>query len=188
MQIEQTALPGVLLLQPRRFGDARGFFCETWNRKAMEGHGIALDFVQDNQSLSMAKGTLRGLHYQRPPHAQDKLVRCGRGALWDVAVDIRSGSPTYGKWIGVELSAENGRQLLIPKGFLHGFVTLEPETEILYKCTDYYAPDCDGSVRWDDPDLAIDWPLNGAPVLSDKDAQAPGLAETGPVFVWEDAQ
>ncbi|MBP0484505.1 dTDP-4-dehydrorhamnose 3,5-epimerase [Sagittula salina] len=177
MEIETTALDGVMILTPRRFGDARGFFCESWNRTRMAEAGLDYDFVQDNHSLSMAPGTLRGLHFQRPPHAQAKLVRCGRGRLWDVAVDIRVGSPTYGQWVGVELSFENGRQLMIPAGFLHGFVTLEPQTEIVYKCTDTYAPDCDGAVAWNDPDLAIDWPLAGAPVLSDKDAAAPRLKD-----------
>ena len=145
------------------------------------------DFVQDNHSMSLTVGTLRGLHYQRPPHAQAKLVRCGRGRLWDVAVDIRVGSPTYGQWVGVELSFENGRQLMIPAGFLHGFVTLEPETEIVYKCTDYYAPDCDGAVAWNDPELGIDWPTSGDPVLSDKDAKAPLLSQIDNPFKWGDA-
>ena len=186
MQIETTRLPGVVILTPDRFGDDRGFFSESWSRRRLEEAGIALDFVQDNHSLSRAEGTLRGLHFQTPPHAQDKLVRCGRGALWDVAVDIRTGSPTRGQWVGVELSAENGRQLLVPRGFLHGFVTLQPDTEIVYKCSDYYAPDCDRGVRWDDPDLAIGWPLAGRdPVLSDKDARAPTLAEIESPFTWE---
>ena len=187
MQIEKTALDGVMILTPRRFGDARGFFCESWNKARMAEAGMDYDFVQDNHSVSMAVGTLRGLHYQRPPHAQAKLVRCGRGRLWDVAVDIRAGSPTYGQWVGVELSFDNGKQLMIPAGFLHGFVTLEPETEIVYKCTDYYAPDCDGAVAWDDPSLGIDWPLTGAPVLSDKDAKAPRLAEIDNPFAWGQA-
>ncbi|MEM1342888.1 MAG: dTDP-4-dehydrorhamnose 3,5-epimerase, partial [Pseudomonadota bacterium] len=126
MQIEQTTLSGVLILTPARFGDARGFFSESWNKKRMEEHGIEMEFVQDNHSISGEVGTLRGLHYQSPPHAQDKLVRCGQGRVFDVAVDIRVGSPTYGQWTGVELSAENGKQLLVPKGFLHGFVTREP--------------------------------------------------------------
>ena len=137
MQVTQTALPGVLLLKPARFGDVRGFFSESWNRKTLAEHGITLDFVQDNHSLSAAVGTVRGLHFQAPPHAQDKLVRCGRGALFDVAVDIRKGSPTYGQWVGYDLTAENGLQLLIPKGFLHGFATRAPDTEIIYKCTEY---------------------------------------------------
>ena len=185
MQIEHTPLPGLLVLTPRRFGDARGFFCESWNRRTLAEHGIELDFVQDNQSLSAAPNTVRGLHFQAPPHAQDKLVRCGRGALFDVAVDARKGSPTYGRWFGIELSAETGKQLLVPKGFLHGFATREAETEILYKCTDYYAPDCDGAVRFDDPDLGIDWGLTGEPVLSEKDAAAQGFAGFDSPFEWE---
>jgi len=187
MQVETTPLPGLLVLTPRRFGDARGFFCESWNRQRMEEAGIELDFVQDNQSLSAAPNTVRGLHFQAPPHAQDKLVRCGRGALFDVAVDIRRGSPTYGHWFGTELSAGNGRQLLVPKGFLHGFATRAAETEILYKCTDYYAPECDGAVRFDDPALGIDWGLSGDPVLSDKDAAAQGFAGFDSPFEWEGA-
>ena len=183
MQIETTRLPGVLILTPARHGDARGFFSETWNRRALAGAGIDLDFVQDNQSLSGAANTLRGLHFQAPPHAQDKLVRCGRGALFDVAVDIRKGSPSYGAWVGAELSAENGRQMLVPKGFLHGFVTRQPDTEILYKCTDYYAPDCDGAVHWGS--CGIDWGLAGDPVLSARDAAAPPLSEFDSPFVWE---
>ncbi|MGE4325709.1 MAG: dTDP-4-dehydrorhamnose 3,5-epimerase [Pseudodonghicola sp.] len=183
MQIDPTPIPGLLVLTPRRFGDARGFFSESWNRKTLDGQGIALDFVQDNHSLSAQVGTIRGLHYQAPPHAQDKLVRCGRGALYDVAVDIRRGSPTYGQWFGLELSAENGKQLLVPKGFLHGFVTRAPETEICYKCTDYYAPECDGAVRWDS--CGIDWGLSGDPVLSDKDAAALPFAGLVSPFIWE---
>ena len=158
----------------RRFGDARGFFAETWNRRTLAEAGIDADFVQDNHSVSAAKDTLRGLHYQAPPHAQGKLVRCGRGRLFDVAVDLREESPAYGRWTGVELSAENGRQLWIPAGFLHGFLTLENDTEVVYKCTDYYAPTADGAVRWDS--CGIDWPISDAPVLSEKDADAPPLA------------
>jgi dTDP-4-dehydrorhamnose 3,5-epimerase len=188
LQIEETALPGVLILTPRRFGDARGFFAETWNRRLLAGHGIATDFVQDNHSLSAQANTLRGLHFQAPPHAQAKLVRCGRGRLFDVAVDIRRGSPTYGRWVGVELSAENGRQLLIPEGFLHGFVTREPDTEIVYKCSDFYEPSADGAVRFDDPAIGIDWGLTGDPVLSAKDAAAPTLAALGTPFIWEGAR
>ena len=183
MQIEETTLPGVLVLTPKRFGDARGFFSESWNRRTLAEHGITRDFVQDNHSLSAAAGTIRGLHFQAPPHAQAKLVRCGRGALFDVAVDIRRGSPTYGQWIGLELSFENGRQLLIPEGFAHGFVTRQPDTEICYKCTDYYAPDCDGALRRDSCGIA--WGLSGDPVLSDKDAAAPPLAAFDSPFVWE---
>ena len=192
VQVLKTGLPGVLVIVPVRHGDHRGFFSETWNRPRMAALGLELDFVQDNQSLSAARGTLRGLHYQSPPHAQDKLVRCGRGRLWDVAVDIRRGSPTFGHWHGEELSAANGRQLLVPKGFLHGFVTLEPDTEILYKCTDVYAPQCDGAVRWDDPDLAIAWPAealgDAGPTLSAKDAAAPRLRDIVSPFVWNAAE
>ncbi|GKY88626.1 dTDP-4-dehydrorhamnose 3,5-epimerase [Sinisalibacter aestuarii] len=185
MKVEATALEGVLILTPERFGDNRGFFSETWNRARMAEAGLDLDFCQDNHSFSAIRGTVRGLHFQSPPDAQAKLVRCGRGRLYDVAVDIRRGSPGYGRWVGVELSFENGRQLLIPEGFLHGFVTLEPDTEIAYKCSAFYAPGSDGAVRFDDPDIGIDWPLEpGAAVLSQKDANAPRLRDiTSPFTV-----
>jgi len=182
MKIEETALEGVLILTPARFGDDRGWFCETWNATRMAAAGLDFAFVQDNHSRSAAAGTLRGLHYQRPPHAQDKLVRCTAGVILDVAVDIRRGSATCGQWVGVELSAANGRQLLVPKGFLHGFVTRAPDTEVQYKCTDLYAPDCDGAVRWDDPEIGIDWGLSGPPVLSGKDAVAPVLRDVDTPF------
>ena len=183
MLIEKTELDGVLILTPTRHGDARGFFSESWNAARMREAGLAYDFVQDNHSVSATKGTVRGLHYQSPPHAQAKLVRCGRGALFDVAVDFRAGSPTWGKWVGVDLTQDNGRQLMIPAGFLHGFVTRSPDTEIIYKCTDYYAPDCDGAVRWDDPDIGIDWGLAPADaVLSEKDARAPRLSDVSSPF------
>lgn len=185
MQIEETALRGVLVLTPARFGDARGFFSESWNRKTLESKGITLDFVQDNHSVSAAVNTLRGLHFQAPPHAQAKLVRCGRGRIFDVAVDIRRGSPTWGKWFGLELSAENGKQLLIPAGFLHGFATREPDSEILYKCSDHYAPECDGAVLWSS--CGIDWGLAGAPVLSAKDAAAVPFDSFESPFTWEGA-
>nr|WP_319386751.1 dTDP-4-dehydrorhamnose 3,5-epimerase [uncultured Roseibium sp.] len=175
MIVEKTGLSGVLLITPKRFGDDRGFFSESWSKRAFSEIGIDIDFVQDNHSLSATTGTVRGLHFQAPPHAQAKLVRCGRGRIFDVAVDIRRGSPTYGNWFGTDLSFENGRQLLVPAGFLHGFMTLEPDSEIVYKCSDFYAPDCDGAVRWDS--CGIDWPLAGIePVLSEKDAAAPALA------------
>jgi len=185
VQIEDTPLSGVKILTPNRFGDARGFFSESWNKQLLADHGITLEFVQDNHSMSAQVGTVRGLHFQSPPQAQDKLVRCGQGALFDVAVDIRKGSPTYGAWFGIELSAENGRQLLVPKGFLHGFITRAPNTEIIYKCTDYYAPDCDGAVHWDS--CGISWDHDGAALLSDKDVAAPSLAEFDSPFVWEGA-
>jgi dTDP-4-dehydrorhamnose 3,5-epimerase len=181
MLIEPTALADVLIVTPRRFGDARGWFMETWNASAMAAAGLERPWVQDNHSFSASKGTLRGLHYQSPPRAQDKLVRCSRGAILDVAVDIRAGSPGYGRWVGVELSAENGRQLLVPKGFLHGFVTLTDAVEVQYKCSDVYSPEHDGAVRWDDPAIGIDWGVT-APVLSEKDARAPLLAAIGTPF------
>ncbi|MEX0311668.1 MAG: dTDP-4-dehydrorhamnose 3,5-epimerase [Tateyamaria sp.] len=184
MEITQTGLPGLLILEPRRHGDARGFFSESWNKARMAEHGLHYDFVQDNHSLSDAVGTVRGLHYQAPPHGQAKLVRCGRGALYDVVVDIRVGSPTYGQWFGTELTFENGLQLLIPEGFLHGFVTRAPGTEIIYKCTDYYAPSADGAVHWDS--CGIDWGLDTAPLLSDKDAAAPRFADFTSPFEWRD--
>ena len=176
MIVEETSLPGVLLIQPKRFGDQRGFFSESWNKRTFAKHGIEAEFVQDNHSLSATKGTVRGLHFQAPPHAQAKLVRCGHGRIFDVAVDIRKGSSTYGNWFGVELSFDNGKQLFVPEGFLHGFMTLEENSEIIYKCTDFYAPECDGAVRWDS--CGIEWPLSIAdPVLSEKDAVAPALAD-----------
>lgn len=183
MQTQPTSLPEVLILTNRRFQDARGWFSETWNAAAMAEAGIDLTWVQDNHSFSAGKGTIRGLHYQSPPRAQDKLVRCTRGAILDVAVDFRVGSPRFAQWVGVELSAENGRQLLVPKGFLHGFVTLTDDTEVQYKCSDLYSPQNDGAVRWNDPTIGIDWG-NAAPVLSDKDAKAPLLAEIVSPFQW----
>lgn len=185
MEIEPTGLPGVLKLSPRRFKDDRGFFAETYNRRTCNEAGITEDFMQDNHSLSVEMGTVRGLHFQGPPHAQAKLVRCGRGAIFDVAVDIRRGSPTYGQWVGYELSAENGAQLFIPAGFAHGFVTLQPESEIVYKCSDYYAPETEGAVRWDDPAISIEWPLSTKALLSGKDAKAPLLADLNSPFLWE---
>ena len=185
MLIEQTLLPDVLILTPKRFGDDRGWFMETFNAARVTEAGLSLTFVQDNHSMSAKVGTLRGLHFQTPPHAQDKLVRCSKGAILDVAVDIRRGSPSYGKWVGVELTAENGKQLLVPKGFLHGFVTCAENTEVQYKCTDVYAPDCDGGIRWDDPDIGIDWGLTGDPVLSAKDTVAPLLRDYDSPFVYE---
>lgn len=185
MVIEETFLPSILILTPHRFGDNRGFFSESWNRCRMAKAGIDVDFVQDNHSLSREAGTLRGLHFQTPPHAQTKLVRCARGSLFDVAVDIRQGSPTFGQWVGKVLSEDNGKQLFIPAGFAHGFVTLEPCSEIVYKCSDYYAPETEGSIRWDDPTIGIDWPLTGAPILSEKDAVASLLAEVDTAFTFE---
>jgi dTDP-4-dehydrorhamnose 3,5-epimerase len=185
MQIKDSPLPGVKILTPERYEDNRGFFSESWNKRALAEHGIDIDFVQDNLSLSVEVNTVRGLHAQSPPHAQDKLVRCGKGRFFDVAVDIRKGSPTFGKWFGIELSSENGRQLLVPKGCLHGFATYEPDTEIVYKCSDYYAPECDSAVRFDDPAIGIDWGMTGEPLLSVRDAEAPLLADFDNPFIWQ---
>ena len=176
----------VTVLCPRRFEDSRGWFSETWNKSKLEAAGISLDFCQDNQSFSRPKGTLRGMHFQAPPFAQTKLVRCLRGRIFDVAVDIRRASPTFGKWVGLELSAENGKQLLIPKGYAHAFLTLEPDCEIAYKVDAYYSAECDGGVAWDDPAIGIDWPLEGgSPVLSDKDQVLPRLGDLTVDFPYD---
>ena len=181
MDVEATAIADVKIITPRRFGDHRGFFSEVYNKRALAEAGIELEFVQDNHSLSAEVGTVRGLHFQTPPMAQDKLVRVTRGAVLDVAVDVRTGSPTYGKHVAVELSAENWRQLLVPIGFAHGFCTLEPDTEVMYKVTNYYSAEHDGGVAWDDPALGIEWPVKDA-VLSEKDRGLPRLADLGDVF------
>jgi dTDP-4-dehydrorhamnose 3,5-epimerase len=179
MKVIRTAIEDVLILEPKLFGDERGFFMESFNQRAFNdavGHEVA--FVQDNHSRS-AKGVLRGLHYQTPPHAQGKLVRVTQGSVFDVAVDIRRDSSTYGRWVGVELSAANHRQLWIPPGLAHGFLVTSESADFLYKTTGYYQPKAEGSVRWNDPQLAIAWPLNGLqPVLSPKDEAAPLLANT----------
>ena len=176
MQVTKTDLEGVLILEPKVFGDARGWFMETWSARKFEAAVLIFDFVQDNQSYSAQKGTLRGLHYQRAPFAQAKLVRCTRGKLFDVAVDIREGSETFAQWVGVELTAENKKQLLIGRGFAHGFLTLTDDVEIQYKADNFYAPDCDGNIRWNDEEIGIDWPF--APtILSGKDIKAPSLKE-----------
>ena len=174
MQIERTPIEGVWVITPRRFEDARGFFSESWSRAAMAEAGLDIDFVQDNHSLSRAQGTLRGLHYQAPPVAQAKLVRCGRGRLLDVAVDARRGSLTYGEWFAAELGFADGRQMLVPEGCLHGFATLTPDAEVIYKCSAPYSPEHDGAVLWSS--AGIDWGVSD-PVLSDKDARAPAFAE-----------
>ena len=174
MRIVPTTIPEVLIVEPKVFGDARGFFMESFNQAAFDAAvGQAVTFVQDNHSRS-ARGVLRGLHYQRAPHAQGKLVRVAQGCVFDVAVDLRAGSATVGRWVGVELSGENHRQLWIPPGFAHGFLVLSERADFLYKTTDYYAPECEGAIRWDDPTLAIAWPDTGfAPQVSAKDAAAP---------------
>ena len=171
MQIRATALPDVKVLTPRRFGDARGYFSETWSAGRMAEAGLDLAFVQDNESLSATKGTLRGLHYQAPPFAQAKLVRVAMGAILDVAVDARCGSPTFGRWVAEEISAENGAQILVPRGFLHGFVTLVPDTLVIYKVDNVYDGASDGSVAWNDADIGVDWGVADV-VLSDKDRKA----------------
>ena len=188
MQVETTRLTDVKMLSPRRFGDGRGYFCETWNSQKLAEAGIEIDFVQDNESVSRYAGTVRGLHYQAPPFAQAKLVRVVSGSILDVAVDVRVGSPDYGKWVSVELSACNGRQLLVPRGFLHGFVTLAPETHVIYKVDNFYNAEADGAVIWNDPDLAIDWTVSSdAVALSAKDAAAPGFSDWVSPFVYEGA-
>lgn len=178
MLIRPLGLDGVFEISPRKFGDDRGFFSETYNAKSFAEAGIDLTFVQDNHSYSAAKGVVRGLHYQLPPFAQDKLVRVTRGAILDVAVDIRKSSPTFGKWVALEVSAEKWNQILVPKGFAHGFMTLVENTEVIYKVTDYYSPEHDRSIRFDDPAIGIDWPLPSSGVqLSDKDQKAPLFAD-----------
>jgi dTDP-4-dehydrorhamnose 3,5-epimerase len=182
----RLAIPDVILVQPKRFGDHRGFFEETFHAARYAEGGIEGPFVQDNHSLSAEVGTLRGLHFQTEPSPQGKLVRCTRGRIVDVAVDIRKGSPTYGQHVAEELSAENGRQLWVPVGFAHGFATLEPNTEVQYKVTGYYDPDADAGMAWDDPALGIDWRLGGrAPVLSDKDTKHHVLSELPDYFTYK---
>ncbi len=176
MQITKTKLEGVLIIEPKVFGDARGWFMETWSARKFEAAGLNFNFVQDNQSYSAHRGTLRGLHYQTAPFAQAKLVRCTRGKLLDVAVDIREGSETFAKWIAVELTAENKKQLMIPRGFAHGFLTLTDDVEIQYKADNFYSPNCDGNIIWNDAEIKIDWPFEPT-ILADKDAKAPTLRE-----------
>lgn len=176
MPVIKTDLSGVIIVEPQVFGDARGWFMETWSKAKFEAAGLHYDFVQDNQSFSAHKGTLRGLHYQLNPMAQAKLVRCTRGKILDVAVDIRQNSPQFAKWVAVELSADNKRQLMIPRGFAHGFITLTDDVEIQYKVDNLYAPHFEGNIRWDDPQIGIDWQIQPT-ILADKDAKAPTLKE-----------
>lgn len=181
--IERLAIPEVLVLTPTRHQDARGFFSETYSRRGLEAAGLAIDFVQDNHALSVAAGTVRGLHFQTPPFAQDKLVRVTRGSILDIAVDIRVGSPTYGQHVSAIISADAGNQILVPAGFAHGLVTLEENTEVLYKVSAYYAPDHDKGLLWNDPDLGIDWQIDPArALLSDKDKVQPRLADLPAYF------
>lgn len=184
MQIIETFIEGLKILEPKVFGDHRGWFMETYNEGALKEAGIDIQFVQDNQSFSATKGTLRGLHYQLNPKAQTKLVRCTKGAIYDVAVDIRKGSPTFGKWFGLELSADNKKQLLIPQGFAHGFMTLTEDVEVQYKVDNLYAPDCDRGIIWNDPEINVEWPLEITPILSEKDEKAPLLKDADNNFTY----
>jgi dTDP-4-dehydrorhamnose 3,5-epimerase len=177
-------IESVLIITPTRHGEHRGFFGETYSLKRYAELGVDVEFVQDNHSLSALPGTMRGLHFQAPPHAQAKLVRCGRGAIFDVVVDIRKGSSTYGHWVGHELTAENGHQIYVPIGFAHGFVTLCTNSEIVYKCSDYYDPETEGALIWNDPEIGIDWPVTTDLTISDKDKTAKLLTEFESPFVF----
>lgn len=179
--ITPLALPDLLLITPKRHGDARGWFAETWSRRAFEAAGIAADFVQDNQAFNAKRGTVRGLHFQLAPHPQAKLVRVLKGAIFDVAVDVRPGSATFGRWAAATLTADAGEQLFVPRGFAHGYCTLTDDCELAYKVDGLYAPDREGGVLWNDPDVGIAWPLDGAPVLSGKDERLPRLKDLGPL-------
>ena len=182
MEIHPLALPEVLLITPIKHGDDRGFFSETFSRRRLAEAGFDKPFVQDNHSLSGKRGILRGLHFQRAPHAQDKLVRVTRGAVFDVAVDVRRGSPSFGRWVGVELSADNWRQMLVPAGFAHGFLTLTDTAEVLYKVTDDYAPEAEGGLAWDDPEIGVDWPMAKSDITTnDRDGRWPKLSELEPL-------
>jgi dTDP-4-dehydrorhamnose 3,5-epimerase len=188
MEVIATDIPGVLLLKPRYFNDARGYFVETYNLRAARAAGLVADFVQDNQAFSAKRGTVRALHFQVPPHAQAKLVRVLRGAIYDVAVDLRAGSPSYGRWTATTLTARGGEQIFVPRGFAHGYCTLEADTEVAYKVDEYYAPDCEQGLVWNDPELAIDWPVAAsAAVLSDKDRKLPRFADFVSPFRYDRA-
>lgn len=184
MKVIKTDVLDLYILEPQVFGDSRGWFMESWSKRAMEEAGLFYDFVQDNQSFSAKKGTLRGLHFQKGKDAQAKLVRCTRGAVLDVAVDLRKGSPTYKKWASVELSAENKRQFLIPRGFAHAFLTLTDDVEFQYKADNFYAPASDRNIRWNDQEIGIEWGIEN-PILSEKDQKAPFLSESDVDFVYE---
>jgi dTDP-4-dehydrorhamnose 3,5-epimerase len=185
LYVTETDLPGVLILEPQIFGDARGWFTETWSEQSMRDAGLYYRFVQDNHSYSAQKHTLRGIHFQKGEYAQAKLLRCPRGAVLDVAVDLRLGSPTYRRWISAELSADNKRQLLIPRGFGHAFVTLTDDVEFLYKADNFYNAGADRSIRWDDPDIGVNWGVD-SPSLSAKDASAPLLRDSDADFVYKE--
>ena len=181
MKFTKTKLDGVVIIEPDVFGDNRGFFMESWNKKKMEEAGLYYDFVQDNHSKSTVKGTLRGIHFQKGEKAQAKLVRCVKGAVPDVAVDLRKNSPTFKQWVGVERSAENKKQLLIPRGFGHGFVTLTDDAEFLYKADNYYAPEADAGIRWNDQDIGVEWGIEN-PILSEKDKKNPFIKDCKELF------
>lgn len=181
MKITKTKLDGVVIIEPDVFGDNRGFFMESWNKNKMEEAGLYYDFVQDNHSKSTVKGTLRGIHFQKGEKAQAKLVRCVKGAVLDIAVDLRKNSTTFKQWIGVELSEENKKQLLIPRGFGHGFVTLTDNVEFLYKADNYYAPEADAGICWNDPDVGVEWGVEN-PILSEKDKKNPFLKDCKELF------
>jgi dTDP-4-dehydrorhamnose 3,5-epimerase len=188
MEVKATSIPGVLLLKPRYFNDARGYFVETYSARSAQQAGLTIVFVQDNQSLSLKRGTVRALHFQTPPKAQAKLIRVVRGSIYDVAVDLRVGSPTYGRWSAETLTAQAGEQLFIPHGFAHGFCTLEANTEVAYKVDNYYAPEWERGLAWDDPTLAISWPIRPADaVLSDKDRQLGRFADFTSPFRYDDS-
>jgi dTDP-4-dehydrorhamnose 3,5-epimerase len=184
MKIIETPLQGVMVIEPNVFGDHRGWFMETYSEAIFEEAGLTLKFLQDNHSFSATKGTLRGLHYQLNPKAQTKLVRCTRGAIYDVAVDIRKGSLTFGKWVGIELTAENKKQLLVPKGFAHGFMTLTDDVEVQYKVDELYSPEHDRGILWNDPTIGINWPMDITPILSEKDEGAPLLKDAEINFLF----
>lgn len=187
MEIDSFDIPGVLLIVPRHIGDERGYFAETFRADRFAEAAGDWTFVQDNESRSASAGTVRGLHFQSDPHAQGKLVRCTAGALFDVAVDIRTGSPTYGQWVGETLTPDNGKQLWVPPGFAHGFCSLEPDTVICYKVTDYYSAQCDKGLAWDDPAIGINWPdIADAETLSAKDRVQPRLADLPAYFSWSE--
>lgn len=181
MKMTKTKLDGAVIIEPDVFGDNRGFFMESWNKKKMAEVGLDYDFVQDNHSKSTVKGTLRGIHFQKGDKAQAKLVRCVKGAVLDVAVDLRRNSPTFKQWVGVELSEENKKQLLIPRGFGHAFLTLTDDVEFLYKADNYYAPEADAGIRWNDPDIGVKWGVEN-PILSGKDKKNPFLKDCKELF------
>ncbi|MDP0488643.1 MAG: dTDP-4-dehydrorhamnose 3,5-epimerase [Fusobacterium sp. JB021] len=183
MKVIKTNIEDLFIIEPKVFGDNRGWFMESWSQKKMEEAGLHYNFVQDNHSFSSVKGTLRGLHFQKGKHSQAKLVRCSKGAVLDVAVDLREGSPTYKKWFSVELSAENKKQFLIPRGFAHGFLTLTDEVEFLYKADNYYNYESDRNIIWNDEEINVNWEIE-EPILSEKDAKAPKLCDSDVNFIY----